>query len=383
MKKLLFFTLSALLCAGFTSCSDDNPESDTPPVVNPTPDPDPDPEPTPEPEDGYTLYATGYSDVVQDAFWWKAGDSSLTVLGNSNESISTEAIVVADDGTVYVGGAMTSDAMGGYEAATVWKNGVAQLLTKMDRPTDASVYGLAVDGNDIWAAGFFRYTRDEGWSFRRDAAILWKNGNMIELTQGETYAKAWDVTVSGNYVYAAGEVSNADGYAVATVWKGSKDATDGSTYEVTSLSDGRSHAYAEAICVDGSDVYATGYKSLNGDSKVAVLWKNGVETVLTNNESYAVSVCVDGSDVYVAGWEYVDINGRSCAVATLWVNGVAEHLYNQPHTSQARCVSVKGGKVYASGFIGDQAVIWIDGVAGAVTNGAYPACVTSIFLKKD
>jgi len=182
-------------------------------------------------------------------------------------------------------------------------------------------------------------------------------------------------------VYVAGELSNADGFAVATIWKGSKNMTDWSGCEVVSLTDGRTHAYAEGLCVEDGDVYAVGYKTTADDTKVAVLWKNGAETMLSAVESYATSVSVNNGKVYVAGWEYVDISGRKCAVATLWEDGVAHHLYDQPHSSQARCVVVKGKDVYVSGFIGDQAVVWTNGTAGALTDGYKPSCVTSIFLK--
>ena len=385
MKKLCLMMLSVALCAGFTACGDDDPQSPDEPIVSPDEPDDPDepdePDQPDDPEQKYTLYATGYSDVLLYGFWWKTGDTALTSVGNSNESIETNAIAVTDDGSVYIGGTMTSDALGGYEVAALWKNGQLTMLTDMARPTDAAVYGLAVDGNDVWAAGFYRYLRDNGWSFQRDAAMLWKNGNKIELTNGETYAKAWDVDISGNNVYVAGEKSNADGFAVATVWKGDKNSTDWSNCEEISLTDGLSHAYAEGICADGDDVYAVGYKNYDSDKKVACIWKNGVETVLSTNESYATSVCVNGDKVYVAGWEYIDINGRKCAVATLWENGVTRHLYNEPHSSQARCVVSKGDYVYVSGFIGNQAVIWENGVAGALANDTYPTCITSLFLK--
>lgn len=380
MKKIFQMLLSATICVAFTSCGNDEPQPPKEPIVGPEQPEQPD-KPEEPADDNYTIYATGYSDVVQYGYWWKTGDSKLMTLSKPEESVTSNAIAVTDDGTVYIGGSLTSDALDGYEAAALWKDGEATMLTDMSRPTDAAVYGLAADGKDIWAAGFYRYLRDGEWSFQRDAAVIWKNGDMISLTKGESYAKAWGVSISGNNVYVAGEKSNADGFAVATVWKGNKDMTDWSNCEVISLSDGLTHAYAESIHVDGNDVYAAGYKSTGGNSKIAVMWKNGVETKLSSNESYAVSVSVSDGKVYVAGWEYVEVNGKDCAVATLWEDGVAQHLYDQPHSSQARCVVTKGKNIFVSGFIGDQAVIWINGKAGALTDGTYPTCITSLFVK--
>lgn len=388
MKKFLLMTFAALLCVSLCSCGDDDPEPDNKPIVGPEKPNEPDPEPeNPETPDNppltqsYTLYATGYSDVIMYSYWWNSEDKKLEQLCADKESAESYAIAVTDDGTVYVGGMLTSDSMDGYEAAALWKNGQSMLLTKMDRPTDAAVYGLAVDGNDVWAAGFYRYLRVDEWSFQRDAATIWKNGEMIELTHGERYAKAWSIDVTGDDVYVAGEQTNADGIAVATLWKGNKNSIDWSGCEVTALSDGKVHAYAESLCVDGQDVYVAGNKSTGGEAKVAVMWKNGTENILSSLESYATSICVNDGKVYVAGWEYVEISGRKCAVATLWVDGEAQHMYDQPRSSQARCVVAKGSDVYVSGFIGDQAVIWINGKAGAVTDGSYPTCITSLYLK--
>ena len=396
MKKLLLI-ISAICCVSLFSCGDDEPEVVTPPTENPDdpskPDPDDpdDPNKPDEPDDpnpggiptGSNLYATGYSDAIMYSFWWNYQDKKLNALCSESENSEAHAIAVGDDGTIYIGGVLTSDEMNGYEAAALWTNGKSQLLTKMDRPTDAAVYGLAIDGNDVWAAGFYRYLKADGWSFQRDAATLWKNGTQIDITHGERYAKAWDVKIKGDKAYVVGELNNADGFSVATMWTGDKNSTDWSNCETLSLGNGINHSYAEEMCIDGNDIYAVGNKTVTtgGEYKIAVMWKNGKETELSQLQSYATSVSVDKGIVYIAGWEYVEINGRDCAVATLWVDGKAQHLYNKPHSSQARCVIAKDGNVYVSGFIGDQAVIWINGEAGALTDGTYPSCVTSLYLK--
>ncbi len=71
-----------------------------------------------------------------------------------------------------------------------------------------------------------------------------------------------------------------------------------------------------------------------------------------------------------------------CAVATLWVDGVAQSLTEIKKDSQAWDVFVKNGNIYVSGFIGGQIVVWENGVAGAIRYGdSESACATGIYVK--
>ena len=333
-------------------------------------------------EKAQTVYAAGYSDALMISYWWKNGQ--INALGTTSQNTRTHAIHVADSGDVYIGGEYTDDSLEGYLAAVLWKNGTPTLLTDMKRPTDAAVYAIDTEGADVWAAGFFRHPKSEAGPFQRDIATLWKNGKEIRLTDGSNYAKAWDVHVAAGKVYAVGEATNADGFAVATMWVNGNTSDDWSGATATNLSDGTNHAYAEAMCVDGADVYVAGNSYRGSDQKrYAAYWKNGAMSYLSDLESYAVSVCVSGGHVYVAGWEYVMLDGRSCAVATLWVDGVPQHLTNEKKSSQARCVVVKSGNVYVSGFLGDVATIWKNGEPQALSDGTYPTGITSLFVTEQ
>lgn len=329
-----------------------------------------------------TVYAAGYSDGLMISYWWLNGQ--INALGTSSQNTRTHAIHVSEKGDVYIGGEYTDDSLDGYLAAALWKNGTPALLTDMSRPTDAAVYAVDTDGDDVWAAGFFRYLKSPEWSFQRDVATLWKNGKAIQLTDGKNYAKAWDVHVVQGKVYAVGEETNADGFAVAKLWINGSTSDDWSGATATDLSDGTNHVYAESMCVDGSDIYVVGNGSKGNDQKhYALYWKNGAMSYLSDAESYAVSVSVSGGHVYVAGWEYVTYDGRPCAVATLWVDGAAQHLTAEKKSSQARCVAVKGGNVYVSGFLGNVATLWKNGVPQALSDGVYPVGITSLFVTEQ
>ena len=117
-------------------------------------------------------------------------------------------------------------------------------------------------------------------------------------------------------VYVAGsERAAGTSNRVAKYWK------DGVAIAVT---DSANNADANAIYVNGTDVYLAGYE-FNGTNNVAKYWKNGIATSLTNgtNTAEATSIFISGSDVYVAGYEY---NGTKY-IAKLWKNGIALTTY--------------------------------------------------------
>ena len=77
----------------------------------------------------------------------------------------------------------------------------------------------------------------------------------------------------------------------------------------------------------------------DGTRNTAKLWKNGVETSLTNgtNNAVAYSVYVFGTDVYVTGFE----NNGTKDVAKIWKNGVATSLTNGLNEAEAYSIFVK------------------------------------------
>jgi len=113
--------------------------------------------------------------------------------------------------------------------------------------------------------------------------------------------------------------------------------------------------------------------------EVATVWKNGAPTTLLNDISGSTSnadaIAVNGSDVYVAGF----INNK----AVFWKNGIFKKIDNSSEQSQATAIAINDGDVYIAGWIGDKAVWWKNGVANAVSNPdtlRYGTFATSIFL---
>src|SRR5688572_20246373 len=72
----------------------------------------------------------------------------------------------------------------------------------------------------------------DDYSGKNTGLTYWKDGEIIQLTDGQTNAGASAIAMSGNDVYIAGYQNNAAGEPVATYWK-NKEAialTDGKTY---------------------------------------------------------------------------------------------------------------------------------------------------------
>lgn len=322
------------------------------------------------------IYVTGYDDKLGTAFRWTRGDYSATDLSTDPNQATRAFDITLSGDDVYIGGCATN--ADGYFIPTLWKNGQAQTLMDASQPIDGDVQSVSVSGNDVYAAGWYRVNKSATTSFKRDAAVVWKNGSQIELAN-TSYAQAFEVRAEGSKVYVCGFTTNSDGFAMPTLWT----STDGlNTFQTKTFGGVAKHAYAEGLCVSGDDVYMVGYGD-NGENRSAMLWKNDeAVNLLDNGKSYAYSVTVADGHVYVVGYVVKTYENGECAVATLWVDGVAQSLTEIKKDSQAWDVFVKNGNIYVSGFIGGQIVVWENGVAGAIRYGSSEsACATGIYVK--
>ena len=77
---------------------------------------------------------------------------------------------------------------------------------------DVYVAGIEWDGQS--------YQDASGYSLRKSVAKYWKNGKMVNLTDGTEDAEAKSIAVSGNDVYVAGTVAGH-----ATYWKNGSAVT--------------------------------------------------------------------------------------------------------------------------------------------------------------
>lgn len=219
-----------------------------------------------------------------------------------------------------------------------------------------------------------------GWESNGTVIVarLWKNGEATSLSDGVRDGVATGVAVDGQDVYVSGFLENADGSHVATYWKNGTPVA---------LSDGTGDARAWAIAVQDGDVYVVGRRML-GNKAVPTLWKNGAPTSLSerSGEADAFGLAISGGDVYVAGFE-VAITGTPegfvvAPVAMLWKNGVATALTDGHTAALAASVAVAGGNVFVCGRVLRDSVyvatLWKDGVPASLTDGTYDAVTSGI-----
>ncbi|MCL2440970.1 MAG: hypothetical protein FWD14_04465 [Treponema sp.] len=118
-----------------------------------------------------------------------------------------------------------------------------------------------------------------------------------------------------------------------------------------------------------SEVYAAGREEND-----AVLWTNGVRSVLPKTGSSAVAYLVYVSD------ETVYVVGRDGNDAVLWTNGVRSILPKTGSSAVALSVYVSGGTVYATGQDGNDAVLWTNGVRSVLPRTSSSAYGYSLYI---
>lgn len=223
--------------------------------------------------DGANVYITGY---VRDrnnntkAAYWKNGVANVF-----NDTFVTNSVgfaIAAKDNDVYVAGVTSSLFR---TDATYWKNGAAVILSPGDKATAGILYGIAVNGGTVSAAG-----QVFGGSIPGVVSAFWQNGTPSLLTDNKYYSIAQGVFVQGADVYVPGNNSFASGVRVAGYWKNGI---------FTALGDGVENSNAAAIVTDGSDVYTAGS---NKNVGFACYWKNGTLVQLANSSSLALSIVV-------------------------------------------------------------------------------------------
>ena len=92
------------------------------------------------------------------------------------------------------------------------------------------------------------------------------------------------------------------------------------------------YSAANSLTIVDTNVYVGGNSNNSNNTDVACYWLNGahhpVSSVPCCTPSEAYSIAVSGNDVYASG-----IGGLSSSMAKLWKNGVETHLTDGTHTA--------------------------------------------------
>jgi hypothetical protein len=207
---------------------------------------------------GSDVYVAGEFDspngAETGAYWM---DGQPTTLTDSPWGFRAFAIAVAGS-NVYIGGES--------EAPTYWANG--QFLTLPETGYDRiDIFGIATSGSDVYLVGTYY---GEGY--------YWKNGNPVPVTDsifGSTETPS-AIAISGSDVYLAG------GIYFACYWKNGA---------LVNLSDGTYTAFGTGIAVADTSVYVCGTQTTTTNS-IAKYWKNGKSVDLTDSLHNAEAVAI-------------------------------------------------------------------------------------------
>lgn len=331
-----------------------------------------------------TVYVLGADSIYHFAYWKNGVAASVpaTIATSGAFYVSGNNIYAAGGNNIYLGEGRTGN-------ADYWVNGVVKALPAAT--SYAFARAIFASGADVYAAGETYYpqqltvpftTTTASYPTSGYVATYWKNGVAATLPSEGVVSEAngFGITnyadyisgmfVSGNDVYIAGGSHNFktgvdSSFHPASYWKNGvpTELGNGLVDIATSFNNVPT---TTAIYVAGSDVYVAGFESSPTNEQMALYWKNGVATFLTNpnvSQAAAESIFVSGSDVYVAGYE--TINGST--YATYWKNGVATDFSASGIPSSAQSIFISGNDIYLAGTENINgtiyAVYWKNGVA--------------------
>lgn len=274
-----------------------------------------------------TVYVTGYisyNDGASGAFVWRNGICSLLI----NGGIIKASCIAFDDDTLYL-----------VDVYQYFKNGIRIPLgtNSTGAYSSKNTTDIKISNHDVYISG-----RDNG-------AVYWKNG-VINALNGGTEATGIFVT-SSNDVYVSGK---------NTIWSSWKDIVIYARYWKNGQMFNLGVGDAVDIAVKDTDTYVLGHQ----DNK-AVLWKNGIKTILSETSYFIANhIEISGNDIIISG--KVIIGNKE--YATYWKNGVMNQLNSNGYSSQTTSIYIDpdNNDLYISGNIGDgtfqNAVYWKNGI---------------------
>jgi hypothetical protein len=369
-----FFSSAILAALVFTSCSKDpilpdpptQPDQEQPnPPTPPNPSDSTPPVDTSATDHDLTVYIAGDSfdrstSYISYPIYWKNG---VQVHLPSPGYTSANAIAVSGH-DVYVSN--SGESYG--NIISYWKNETpVQLPGAVIYP---AMRGITVAGDDVYALGI-GYNADF-----QTIPVYWKNQAPFSISPlGESDARS--VAVAGDDVYIAGSTPPPGAYGVspACYWK------NGSVTFLYSQENLYETGLAKAILVTNGDVHIAGDVYFGGAGlKIGTgfYWKNDVPMPLTGHDSisYANAIALDGNDVYIAG----AVAGPDHLLrAAYWKNGALTVL-DQNNWSEAMGIAVFEGDVYVVGNLSiHTAILWKNNTTIELGRGRANAIVVKRF----
>lgn len=333
MREISIFLKLTLISSGFIllmACGKDN---------------EPIEDSQPEPIEA-NVYVTGIKKVngVNKPFYLKDGKEMMLAY-KGNVSATANDIFVSD-ANVYVVGFINSDLTWQYlpRTAVLWKNGIIQNLEMPAATLRSEARAVFVSGNDVYVAG--RHQKAwENW-----VACVWKNGKVINVTDGSNMARLYDIYVLGNDIYATGYEINDEIGTQGKYWKnGTPTVLENKNTE---------NIVPNQITVLGNDIYVIG-SGFGGIGQTVQYWKNGKQSILPSKPApvnYGQAITTDGNNILIGG----TLDNQP----TVWKNTVSLNWNINPDPSidaELSDMKVLKGNVFATGWkkSGKSRTLWI------------------------
>lgn len=237
---------------------------------------------------------------------------------------------------------------------------------------------LATIAADVYVAGDYQLQPVAG--VPQFAVAYWKNGTAVTLpsTVGNGTSHAQAISVSGTDVYVVGYDQGTNISATVPTTSGLPCIWKNGVEQQLPIPVGGFTGEATAIAISGTDVYVAGFFVTNDatQSRRAVMWKNGVATMIAFNkfDSIATGIALDGTDVYISG--NAVFSNITCAV--YWKNNAWHPFAGTTAISRASAIVVDAlHNYYISGASNGEACYWKDGNIKLLTTNDYAAPITA------
>jgi hypothetical protein len=235
------------------------------------------------------------------------------------------------DGRLYIGGYFDSAGTLGVYDLAAWDGTNWQVVrAEAENGTFSfgsisivnSVRAMAVNGNDLYASGTFltagtvKASRVARW----DGTHWWALGSGMKGTNDNLNTTVSALAISGGYVYAGGNFTNAGGVTVTNIarWNGSSWSALGSSLDNLAL----------AMAAKGSDVYVGGnfIKAGGVTANYIAKWNGSTWSALGSGLNGSVSAISVGSDGIYVGGNFTTAGGATANQVARWdVDGAAWH----------------------------------------------------------
>lgn len=276
----------------------------------------------------------------------KEGTVTITVGSSSNaqQKATVKLIILKSYQVIAVG---DSYIPGGGQDAVYWENG------EINRLNGKSAYGIIRSGDDLYMSGTILNRNNY------NIPVFWKNGErtIIGDMDGDEPGFALGIAVKDNKVLLTqNEFSSSvcPRYCTGRS-KGSYFIIEnGITTEVLLYND-TSASRANAMLVDGEELWIAGTHATDNSFSTAVSWRNNSASIeeLSPADGYfeALAIGKNGADIYYAGYggcPYSNCNAK----AYIWKNNSSNSmaLTDGSYHANATCLAFSSGIIYAAGY---------------------------------